>query len=183
MRGLLGAIAGLALAGSWLAADSARPSPPFEIQRLNGPVVRVTQYRGKIVALAFIDTACVHCQELTATLNGIVRDYAARGVVVLGCAFNDGAQAGLAEFQQRFEPAFPMGWNTRAAVLSYLQYNLLDPRPLYTPHMVFIDRRGAIQADIPGEDVFFRDANANIRAELEKLLRGAGSAPPSDRGK
>ncbi len=143
----------------------------------------MSQYRGKVVALAFIDTGCAHCQELATTLNGIVRDYAARGVVVLGCAFNDGAQAGLADFQQHFGPAFPLGWNTRAAVLSYLQYNLLDPRPLYVPHMVFIDRRGAIQADYPGEDVFFRDANANIRAELDKLLRGGGSSSPSDRGK
>ena len=141
------------------------------------PAVRVSQYRGKIVALAFIDTTCPHCQELTGTLKGIVRDYAARGVVVLECAFNDGAEAGLAEFQQRFGPTFPVGWNSRAAVMSYLQYNLLDPRPLYVPHMVFIDRAGAIRADYPGEDVFFRDPNASIRAELDKLLRGRGAAP------
>ncbi len=140
--------------------------------------MRVSQYRGKIVALAFIDTTCPHCQDLTTTLKGIAQDYAGRGVVVLECAFNDGARAGLAEFQQRFDPPFPLGWNTRAAVMSYLQYNLLDPRPLYVPHMVFIDRGGAIRADYPGEDVFFRDPNASIRAELDRLLRGGRSATP-----
>jgi hypothetical protein len=177
MRGLVGAIAGMAVTYGLLAAETARPSPPFEIQRPNGPVLRVSQYRGKIVALAFIDTTCVHCQDLTGTLKGIVRDYAARGVVVLECAFNDGAKEALPEFQQRFDPPFPVGWNTRAAVMSYLQYTILDPRPLYTPHMVFIDRGGAIRADYPGEDVFFRDPNTNIRSELDKLLqRGRGAA-------
>ncbi len=180
MRGLVGAIAGMAVAYGLLAAETARPSPPFEIQRLNAPALRVSQYRGKIVALAFIDTTCTHCQDLTGTLKGIVRDYAARGVVVLECAFNDGAKAGLPEFQQRFVPSFPVGWNTRAAVMSYLQYNILDQRPLYVPHMVFIDRGGAIRADYPGEDLFFRDPNANIRAELDKLLRGRGAAPAAE---
>lgn len=165
-----------------LAADSSRPSPPFEIQRLNGPTLRISQLRGSIVALAFIDTTCPHCQDLTATLKGIARDYASRGVVVLECAFNDGARAGLPEFQQRFDPPFPVGWNTRAAVMSYLQYSLLDQRPLYVPHMVFIDRAGAIRADYPGEDAFFRDANGSIRAELDKLLRGGRGAGPA-RGK
>jgi hypothetical protein len=177
MRGSLGAILGLAAAAALPAADRPRPSPPFEIQRLNGPALHVGQYHGKIVALAFIDTTCPHCQDLTGTLKGIARDYAARGVVVLECAFNDGARADLAEFQQRFAPQFPVGWNTRAAVMSYLQYNLLDPRPLYVPHMVFLDRAGAIRADYPGEDVFFRDPNTNIRAELDTLLRGGARAP------
>ena len=162
-----------------LAADAARPSPPFEIQRVNGPTLRLSQLRGSIVALAFIDTGCSHCQELTGTLKGIAHDYAARGVVVLECAFNDGARAGLAEFQQRFDPTFPVGWNTRAAVMAYLQYNLLDPRPLYVPHMVFLDRAGRIRADHPGEDAFFREPNVNIRAELDRLLRrAAGSGAP-----
>jgi hypothetical protein len=179
MRGLLGAIAGMVLAHSVLAAETARPSPPFEIQRLNGPALRVSQYRGRIVALAFIDTTCPHCQALTGTLRGIAHDYAARGVVVLECAFNDGAKADLPEFQQRFAPAFPVGWNTRAAVMAYLQYNLLDPRPLYVPHVVFIDRGGAIRSDYPGEDLFFRNPDANIRAELDKLLRGGSPQTPA----
>jgi len=167
----------MALVYGLFAADGARPSPPFEIQRMKGPALRVSQYRGKIVALAFIDTTCPHCQELTGTLKSIARDYAARGVVVLECAFNDGARAGLPEFQQRFDPPFPVGWNTRAAVMSYLQYNLLDPRPLYVPHMVFIDRAGEIRGDYPGEDLFFRDPNTNIRDELDTLLRGGRRAP------
>jgi peroxiredoxin len=183
MRGLVGSITGMAVAYGLFAAEMARPSPPFEILRLGGPALRVSQYRGKIVALAFIETTCPHCQELTGTLKSIVRDYTVRGVAVLECAFDDGAKEGLPEFQQRFDPPFPVGWNTRAAVMSYLQYNILDPRPLYVPHIVFIDRGGTIRADFPGEDMFFRDPNASIRAELEKLLHSERAVAAPAKGK
>jgi hypothetical protein len=39
------------------------------------------------------------------------------------------------------------------------------------PHMVFIDRRGVIRAEYPGEDPFFKDAAKNVRAELDRLLK------------
>jgi hypothetical protein len=39
------------------------------------------------------------------------------------------------------------------------------------PHLVFLNRRGIIQADYPGESDFMKDPATNIRAELEKLLK------------
>ena len=99
------------------------------------------------------------------------REYALRGVQVLECAFNDDAKQTMAQFLQQLQPAFPVGWTSRAAAMAYLQRTILDTRPLYVPHMVFLDRRGVIRADYPGESDFFKDPPANIRAELEKLLK------------
>ena len=59
-----------------------------------------------------------------------------------------------------------------AAVMAYLQYTMFSPM-MYVPHMVFLDARGVIRADVPAEDEFFRDTEANIRKELDKLLKGA----------
>jgi thiol-disulfide isomerase/thioredoxin len=76
------------------AQNTPRPSPPFTFKRVGTPApaaIALSQYRGKIVALAFIHTGCPHCQHLTELLNPIAHDYAARGVEVLACAFNDGA--------------------------------------------------------------------------------------------
>jgi hypothetical protein len=104
-------------------------------------------------------------------------------VQVLECAFNDDAQQALPGFLEQFRPAFPAGWSGRAAVMSYLQHSIIDPRPLYVPHMVFLDRLGIIRGDYPGEGAFFKDPDASIRAELEKLLKQgpALTAPPSRR--
>ena len=153
------------------AADPPRPSPPLAIERVGAPTVDVSQYRGKVVALAFISTTCPHCQDLTRLLGPLSREYALRGVQVLECAFNDEARQSMAEFVQQFQPPFPVGWASRAAVMGYLQRSILDTRPMYVPHMVVLDRRGIIRADYPGEGDFFKDPATNIRAELEKLLK------------
>jgi Redoxin len=153
------------------AADTARPSPAFTIERTGAPPLELTQYRGKVVALALIHTTCSHCQQLTVELNQIAPDYAGRGVQFLECAFNEDAVPSMPEFLQRFSPPFPVGYSTLVAVRAYLQYSSVDRRPLYVPHMVFLDREGVIRADYPGEDAFFQSANANIRAQLDKMLK------------
>ena len=159
------------------AAEPARPSPPFAIMRIGSAPLKLSQYKGKVVALAFIYTTCPHCQNLTTTLNQVAKDYAARGVQVLECAFNDDAVQTMPEFIGKFNPAFPVGFATRASVMSYLQYAITDPRPLYVPHLVFIDRAGVIRGDHPGEAPFFQDgADANIRQELDRMLKASGAA-------
>jgi thiol-disulfide isomerase/thioredoxin len=168
------AILTLLCATSALAADTAappRPSPPLTIERLGAPDLQLSQYRGKVVALAFIFTTCSHCQDLTGLLGPLSREYALRGVQFLECAFNDDAKQTMAEFLQQFQPPFPVGWTSRAAAMAYLQRTILDTRPLYVPHMVFLDRRGIIRAEYPGESDFMKDPAANIRVELEKLLK------------
>ena len=159
-----------ALIGPAFPADTARPSPPFTIQRTGAPPLQLSQYRGKVVVLAFIYTSCSHCQQLTTELNPIARDYPGKDVQFLECAFNEDAVAALPEFLQRYAPPFPVGYSTLTAVRSYLQYTAGDTRPLYVPHMVFLDRAGVIRADYPGEGPFFTNASANIRAQLDKML-------------
>jgi thiol-disulfide isomerase/thioredoxin len=170
--GLLACLIALGLFPS-IAADSVRPSPPFTFKRVGTPPpapITLSQYRGKIVALAFIHTTCTHCQHLTQVLIPIAHDYAPRGVQVLACAFNDGAEQLLPEFLNQFRPTFPVGWSNNTLVSAYLQYSEANPLG-FVPHMVFLDRRGIIRADIPGEDTFFNDPDTNIRKQLDKMLK------------
>ena len=126
--------------GTGSAAEPVRPSPPFSIMRIGSAPLKLNQYKGKVVALAFIYTTCPHCQHLTTTLNQVAQDYATRGVQVLECAFNDDAVQTMPEFIRQFNPAFPVGFATRASVMSYLQYTITDTRPLLT----------ATRASLPG---------------------------------
>ena len=154
------------------AADSARPSPPFSILRTGATPIRLSQYRGKVVALAFIQTTCSHCQQFTTILNILAREYAPRGVQFLECAFNDDAVVTMPEFLERFAPPYPVGYSSQAAVMTYLQRSIIDPRPVYVPHVVFLDRAGIIRAEAAGQSEFFRNPEASMRVELEKLLKG-----------
>jgi len=159
----------VAVAVSAGAGEVPRPSPPFSIQRVGDAPLPLSKYRGKVVAVAFISTTCPHCQNLTKVLSGIYKDYEPRGVEILECAFNEDAV--LPAFIKQFDPPFPVGYGKRSDVYAYLQYSVIEQKPVYVPHMVFLDRTGVIRGDYPGEDAFFQDADKNIRAELDKLLK------------
>jgi len=174
---ILSLVAGAALIA--LAADlPARQSPPFLIKQAGGADIPLAKYRGKIVALAFIHTTCPHCQDLTRLLNPIAREYEPKGVQFLECAFNQGAAQLVPAFKAQFQQPYPVGWADDAAVRVYLGYSFIDTRPMYVPHMVFLDRKGMIRGDFPGESPFFQNPLVSIRAELDSLLT-AGAAPPS----
>jgi Redoxin len=153
------------------ATEPGRIPPRISIERLGAPSIDPAAYRGKIVALAFIYTTCSHCQDLTIVLNKLAPEYTPRGVQFLECAFNPEAQLTMKEFLDRFHPPFPVGWANDAAVRGYLRITLLDTRPLYVPHMVFLDRLGAIRGEYRGESEFFTHSEPSIRAELDKLLQ------------
>ncbi len=152
-----------------------RKSAPFSILRPGQAALPLESFRGKVVLLALISTTCPHCQELTRELGPLSKEYAARGVQFLECAFNDEAQAGVPGFIEQFQPPFPVGYSNRAAVDTYLQRTVIDTTPLWVPHLVFLDRGGVIRADIAGDSPFMSNPLANIRAELDKLLGVAGA--------
>lgn len=156
-----------------------KPSPALTIQKLSGPAVQLSQFKGKVVALAFIDTNCPHCQNLTKQLNVIAKEYESKPVQIVACAFNDGVEKLLPQFIQQFQPAFPVGYCTREAVMAYTQYSLASGKPFYVPHMVFLDRRGVVRGDFPGESDFMSHPDVNIRTELDQLLKAA----PASAGK
>lgn len=173
MRTILVPTLGAFLAVTAFAVDVGKPSPALTIQRLNGPPLQLSQYKGKVVAIAFIHTTCPHCQNLTKLLNVISKEYAPKGVQVVACAFNDGVKDLLPEFLQTFQPTFPVGYCDRDPVMVYLQFSLL--KPFYVPHMVFLDRRGVVRGDFAGESDFMTQPDVNIRTELDQLLKGATS--------
>ena len=174
MRTAIAAMLGLA-AFTAAAQPAAKPSPPLTINRAGNPAIQLSQYRGKIVLLAFIHTTCPHCQALTQLLIPIAREYQARGVEVVECAFNQNADQLVAGFIQQFQPPFPVGFTDNNTVMGYLGRSILDTTPFFVPHLVFLDRRGMIQGDYAGESEFMKTPDASIRAELDKLLK----SPPA----
>jgi len=171
MRTILVAALGAFLTLTAFAVEVGKPSPAFTIQRLSGPALQLSQYKGKVVALAFISTTCPHCQNLTKLLNVISKEYASKGVQVVACAFNDNVKGLLPEFLQTVQPTFPVGYCERDAVMAYLQASVV--KAFYVPHMVFLDRSGVVKGDFAGESDFMTQQEMNIRTELDQLLHGA----------
>jgi thiol-disulfide isomerase/thioredoxin len=164
------------------AAEVPRPSPALTIQGAGGPNIQIGQYKGKVVLLAFIHTTCPHCQDLTRGLIPIAREYEARGVQVVECAFNVGAGQLVPQFVQTFQPPFPVGWTDNDTVMGYLGIGFGNNRPFFVPHLVFIDRQGNIQGDYAGESDFMKTPEKSIRAELDRVLK-LGPPPANTKSK
>src|SRR3954453_1438 len=152
------------------AAPAPRPSPELTMQRYGGPPLRLGQFCGQVVALAFIHTSCNHCQDLTRMLVPIQKDYQARNVVVVECAFNEDAAMTMGPFFKVFEPNFPVGMAADPAVKEYLQWDDKKDGILMIPHMVFIDAKGTIIYDHGENDFFGAASDKNIRGVLDKML-------------
>ena len=159
-------LTGLLTALTAPAASVPRPSPELTMQRGGEPPLQLSQFRGKIVALAFSYTTCDHCQVLTRTLKVIQKDYAARNVQVVECALEEGVNVNYPMFLKAFEPNFPTGYTTAAAVKKYLQWNDKTDGILMIPYMIFITIRD-------WEDAFFRESGQAHSRRIRQMTAAA----------
>src|SRR5947208_11157387 len=80
------------------AAEIPRPAPDLTINVPKGKPIRLSDYRGKTVLLAFILTTCSHCQAVT---RGLVKDHAEfhpKGLEILEVAIEDMAATAVPGF-------------------------------------------------------------------------------------
>src|SRR6185436_10677221 len=109
----------LCFAAVTFAATVPRPSPDFAVNFNNGSQIRLNQFQGKVVVLAFILTTCPHCQLTIQTLAKLQTEYGPRGLQVIGSAIEDMAAMNLPDFVRRFQPPFPVGSNGRNDAQNY----------------------------------------------------------------
>jgi thiol-disulfide isomerase/thioredoxin len=167
-------IASLAVCATLLVAAEPPKPRAFSILRPNEKPLSLASYRGKVVALVFISTACSHCQDFTRALVPMANEYAPRGVQFVECAVNGDAPEAVPEFVRQFQPPFPVGYNVQTAVDSFLQRSML--LTFYVPHMVFLNRGGVVVDDFAGESDFMKNPATNTREELDKLLKGPAAS-------
>lgn len=155
------------------AAEVPRKSPDFAVTLEGGKQLRLSQYRGKVVVLAFILTTCPHCQTTIGLLSKDQNQFGGRGLQVVACALERAAPENVPGFIQKFQPPFPVGYNTDSqGVLNYLQHPPAEVP--YMPMLVFIDRQGTIRAQYEGRDPFILDETKqeqNLRGKIEEMLK------------
>src|SRR5437660_6868446 len=66
-----------------------RHAPEFVIHFPDGSQQLLSSYRGKVVALLFVYTTCVHCQHTSQVFTKLNAEYGARGFQPIDVAFND----------------------------------------------------------------------------------------------
>jgi peroxiredoxin len=125
-----------------------RPAPDFVINLSpgTGAPIRLSQHKGKTVVLAFILTYCTHCQKTIGFLVKDQQELSARGLQVLASAID--APTAVPGFIQRFNPPFPVGFNTSQEAMDFMQH--VPMMTSYMPMLAFIDKDGVIRAQYEG---------------------------------
>jgi peroxiredoxin len=156
----------LLAAATGLAAELPRPAPPLNLISPSGERYTLEALRGKVVMLEFFSTDCPHCQRSATNIMTFYKELHPRGLEVLAVATNPGANKLIPEFAQRFGVTYPM------AVGNLPLMKAFATGPLYVPYVFFIDRKGMIRFEHPGQDAAFHNNEIqNARAEIELLLK------------
>lgn len=111
-------------------------------------------------------------------MSAIQKEYAAKGVQIIGGTIDTEGMVPTKAFIARYSPAFPVGESDNLKMMQFAQWSPMTRT--FVPYMFFIDRKGQIRAQYMGSDAFFREEPANIRKMLDSLVaEGGGSAPAS----
>ena len=151
-------------------APQPRPSPELTIHLTPSGEISPTQFKGKVVVVAFILTTCPHCQRAVQMLSGLQTEYGPRGLQVMADAVNSMSNMLVPDFNKQFRPNFPVGWGMHQDMLTYLNHSVMTPP--YMPSLVFIDRKGMIRYQRLGDDpLMLTDQEKNVREAVEELLK------------
>jgi peroxiredoxin len=141
------------------AAAISRPASDFERPDLDGHVVRLRSYRGKLVLLSFWATWCEPCRDEAPRFSSWQQQYGARGLQVIGISIDDDAAA-AAEFARRLHLVYPIVVGDARLAESF-------GGVLGLPLAFLIDPQGRIIARYRGEPDLAR-MEAELRAALPK---------------
>lgn len=165
-----------ALLAAWLAGTAAAqiPRPAAEIEFApvtgGGRRQRLSDYRGKVVAIEFLLTTCPGCKYSGRILTKLHREYAERGFAVIGLAVDPGAAQRIPVFAAETGAMFPIAAYSDTAARGWLQVPLML-RMAY-PQLAFVDRKGMLREHFRAEDPRMSPSveEANVRKVVEALL-------------
>lgn len=134
-------IAALLCATALSAADVSRRAPGFSLPDSKAQQHDLADYRGKVVILEFMQTACQHCATFNSVLSQVERKYGDR-VAILGIVNppSDITKVNAYIFANKI--AYPMLFDSGQVAYSYFRTGTFD-----VPHIYLIDTNGAIRED------------------------------------
>lgn len=111
-------------------------APDFQLQLLDGTVVQLSDYRGRVVFLNFWASWCPPCRAEARLLEEAWRQVKDREIVFLGVNIQD-TEEGARRFIEEFGITYPNGRDPQSRIaINYGVYGI--------PETFFIDREGRI---------------------------------------
>ena len=132
-------------------------APDFALPQPDGPDLRLSSYRGKVVLLDFWATWCDPCREEIPHLVELQQRYGDRGLQIIGISMDDDAGPVLTLTRKR-KVNYPI-------VMGDQKLGTLYGGILGLPVTYLIDRNGMVSAKFKGESSL-----VNMESKIEILL-------------
>ena len=134
----------------------------------SGQRVRLSDYRGKVVALNFWATWCGPCRHEIPLLVEMEKEYGSRNVVFVGASLDDARTSGqIPDFVARYGIKYPIWYGATGDDVARLGLGGA------VPDTVFLDQEGQIVARVLGQI-----RKEEIKERLDWLLgERTGTAP------
>jgi peroxiredoxin len=128
-------------------------APDFALRSSGGPNLRLSEYRGQVIALTFYGSRCGQCGAQLDSLSRLLDTYQSAGLVAMAVNVDDNQQA-AGEFIAAHRTSVPMLLDPDKVVARAYRVDVL-------PMLLIIDRAGRIRyvhRDYrPGQDAQYLD--------------------------
>ncbi len=137
---------------------SANAAPAFALKDVNGDVVFLSDFSGKVVIIDFWATWCPPCKMEIPHFQSLYEEYASKGLVVIGIALDQGGIGVVEPFVKANGVTYPVLMGDQSVANSYGGIRGI-------PTTFIVDRNGNIVTKIVG----YRD-KAFFEENIKKLL-------------
>lgn len=121
-------------------ATSATPlAQDFDLKDLSGKRVKLSDYKGKVVAVNFWATWCGPCRAEIPDFIKLREQYNSRGLEIIGISLDRGGPQAVANFAERFKINYPVVMGDQKTVDAYGPINAI-------PTTFVVDRQGRIHS-------------------------------------
>lgn len=150
---------GMAFAADGDATDEAT-APDFVLKSTAGPNLRLSEYRGEVVMLAFWASWCGECRSQLEGFEELHQSYGESGLEVLSISL-DSSLSQAANTAASLDVSFPVLFDARGEVGELYE---VDDLPL----VVYVDREGRVRETVEG---YNRSEQDGLTERLRDLLR------------
>ena len=160
----------LCLLSTCFAQHTPRRCADVPIPTWDGKTIHIQQYRNKVVMIVMMLTDCPDCHAALSFMSKLQHDLGPRGFQGIGISI-DPNRALVKPYAERYRFPFPIGSLDQVAAVKLMDLRA-DAQPI-VPYVIFVDWEGNVRFQYAANDPIFKDAEKNMRAIADGLIRQA----------